>query len=251
MIVNDSYRTKSTEYFQLKGASVDEDGFVSFKDVANILKIGETTISRYFVPPACMFRDRIYKFDIRCIPWLASTCMNRNVKRPELREALPEYFNFIGMHYVDIFGKTLFYVAIHTESNKVKIGITDTHIRERISQVDRYMEGKVEMLLLIDSLGDESFELEDNAKTRFAHLRTEPPDNPFAIGKDEWFTYDDNIKAFVEEHTELNVKDKPEHSFTNKRRKTSSHKEEMDRMRREAAALRAELEKLQKEQGLA
>lgn len=243
MTVNDSYRAKTTEYFQLKGAHVDE-GFVAYHDVANVLKINEATIEKYFIPPACIVKSGTYKFDVACLPWLASTCMNRNVKKAETRQSLMEYLDFIGLLYVDIYDKSMFYIVVDRKSDKVKIGVTDTHIHARVSQIDRYMNSNVEMLLLIDSLGQKSFELENDAKARFAHLSTDSPDNPnFAVGRLEWYTYGDAVKEFVKEYEHLNVKDKPEHSIcgrqTNKAKKPS-----LSQMRKQNAALKAKIAEL-------
>lgn len=250
MTVSNSYIDKTTEYFKNKGASINDSGYVGYKDIMKVLKINKVTIESYLVPPACIYDDWTYKIHVSYLPWITSTCMNRNVKRPELRKAFREYMDFIGMPYVDIWKDTMFYIILEVKSGKVKVGNTDTHIRTRIVSVDRYMDRdtrEMEVLLLIDSLGDDTFKIEMDAKKRFSHLSTGSPDNPrFASGKGEWFTYGDAVKKFVRDYSHLNVKDRPEHSIDSKHTDKSSS-QILDELNKQNAELQAQIDLLSRQ----
>lgn len=195
----------STSYLTMKNVDVD-DGLVKLKDIANVLQFGVPTIMKYSKIPECIVKDGTPKVPVSCMTFLAITCMNRNVKKPETRNAICEYLDFIGMPYMNIW-QSKFYIVFHPESNKVKIGNTDTAIEDRIRQIKRYHGGTVKVLLVL-SLSGNVIAFENSVKERFKYLKTSSPNNEsYAVGKNEWYHYGTIIEDFINEYQHLNIKD--------------------------------------------
>ena len=211
MKVNLKHQIESatTTYFQQNGVNV-VNGYVQDKDVSAVIGIGMVTIRNNLLTPECVSEDsgETGKFHVSHIPFLAMAAMNRNVKKPETRAALREYLDFLGIPYLSIW-PSKFYVVLHAESNKVKIGNTDTSIETRIASINRFHKGTVEVLMVIDV--DESIitRFEEIVKDFLADSHTTPPNNAdYAIGKGEWYLYDKTVKKFVENFKDRNFKDR-------------------------------------------
>ncbi len=195
----------STSYFQQKGVEVN-NGYVRDTDISEVIGIGMPTIRKYLVTPECISDGNTGKFPVDCVPFLAMTCMNRNVKKPEKRAALREFLDYLGVPYLSIW-PSKFYVVLHAESNKVKIGNTDTSIKERIVSIERFHKGTVEVLLVMDLDGDIITWFEDFVKKLLADSHTTPPDNAdHAIGKGEWYHYDKTVKLFIDRFQNFDFK---------------------------------------------
>lgn len=201
MSLNSQLEIATKNYFKAKNV-VLVNGYVNAKDLSQVL--GLTSLRKDFGTPECVKDGGTYKFPISCVPFIACNYMNRSVKNCCTRDALREYLDYIGLEYLNIWADTKFYILHHVDSNKVKIGITDTALEKRVHEVTRYWEGQTDVLLChTDERDVDPINVEFDVKSKFSHLKSEPPSEVSgAPGKDEWYDYSEEIEDFIKNFNE-------------------------------------------------
>lgn len=194
----------STEYLTLKGVDV-VDGYVGLKELGGVLCINGTAVRRYAGCPECIEEGGTPKVPVSHMLSMALPFLNRGVKSHKIREALREYLDFIGVPYLNVWHQSRLYIVYHAETDRVKIGVTDTPLKERVRWINKFLsEGEMQTLLVLATDGDVQ-EFESAVTSQFVHLSAESPMTAKVAGWTEWYRYDEAVKDFIKNHKHVDI----------------------------------------------
>ena len=198
-------KIRTTSYLKRKGLSV-EAGYVRASDINKVFMI---PVSKVKSDHGCVMKDNLPKYPVEELLFFVIRCMDRGVKIQEKREALVEFLDYIGVPHTPVWDTKL-YLVYHSETNKVKIGVTDTEGGLRLREIIRYHKGDMKdqsdmRIIFMMDVEEHPIRFENFVKEQFAELHTDAPSNTeHAVGKGEWYHFSDAFVEFVNEREHLN-----------------------------------------------
>ena len=184
-------------FFKKKGVTVKGD-FVRLKDALDILHLGSKfntdKIGSY---PECQGEGCNAMIPMEYLPFVIINSATGGLKKPEARQAVMEYIDFMGIPMPSIWNGDKFYIVQHKESGKLKAGTTGMRMSIRLANIKRYHAGTFVVRLVLARQPT----FENNFRNIARRFKTTPPNNPdHAVGKSEWYENVPEIENFIREH---------------------------------------------------